>query len=301
MNPIYPAELRRRAREAIWGRLPNVLLVALFAAVPSLVFQMALMLSSNSLIRAFQMYQQAEMSPQVLRRIMQAAAHDMGSFALLLWQLLPVLFLMLPFLSIGQNYAYLRLLRQEEMEVRDVFARVSCFFKAIFLEILVLIRMILWGIPGFLVMVLGGVFFIRSRDLNMFSMVYTFGTALMFFLAYRANLRYSLASIVMADKPENSALTCLRESIRLMNGRLMQLFSVVITFVLYLLLEELAVNMVASLSYVLGLTVNVVLGLFIQAWRQTSVCAYYLERMREENRSELEDKVPFSDDVTELN
>ena len=301
MIPFYPAEIRRHALEAIRRQLFTVLLITLIATVPSLVLTFALSLSSTSFYRALLMYQNASMTMDVLRRVLQAAVHDMGRPALLLWQILPFLYLMLPFLRVGQNYAYLRLLRGEEIRVTDVFARAGCFFKAILLELMIAVKTLLWILPGFAIMTLGMLLTMQSESMFLFGFTYLASMGVMVVLGVRASLRYSLAAIRMADEPENGAWSCLKESIRLMNGRLMQLFSVLLTFLLFILLEEVAVNLVASLLYALGLLLNVALNLFLNAWQQTSVCLYYMERRREDRHSEIEEKSAFELDSLEDN
>ena len=78
MVPVIPAEIRRRALAAIRTKLPAVLLVMLFASLPSLVFSLAMSLSADSLVKAYLMYQNANLTYDVLRRIALAAAQNMG-------------------------------------------------------------------------------------------------------------------------------------------------------------------------------------------------------------------------------
>ena len=76
----------------------------------------------------------------------------------------------------------------------------------------------------------------------------------------------------------------------------MQLLSVLLSFVLYLLLSEMAVNLLAGISYPIALVINLILNLLITCYMRTTVCAYYEARMKEKSAfepaqtSELEDE-----------
>ena len=65
-----------------------------------------------------------------------------------------------------------------------------------------------------------------------------------------AAYRYSLAVYVMIDHPEYTAMDCLRESKRLTNGYKAQLFTLDLSFILWLLLTALPVLGYAAQVYV---------------------------------------------------
>ena len=286
---IYAPELRLKARNAMKAYLPFALLVTLLASIPSLVLQMAASFSGNSIINAVMQYQYADFSVSVLRKIIAAASQNMSPFVRTLWVMLPFLYLAFPFLDIGRNYFTLRILRGAQADTMDLFARVGCFFKAILLQILMTVKMILWGLPGFAVMVLGAVIFMTGKaNVSVFTLMYSMGFAMMMALMIRANLHYLLAPILMADIPEKSAWGCLKESIGMMRRRVMQLLSVIVSFILYMLLVDLVVNLFAGISYGLALTINLLLNLLITCYMRTTVCAYYEERIKENRRSELD-------------
>ena len=159
---IYAPELKQKARDAMKAYLPFALLVTLLASIPSLMLQMAASFSGNSIINAVLQYQYADFSVNVIRKIISAAAQNMSPAARTLWMVIPFLYLAFPFLDIGRNYFTLRILRGAQADAMDLFARVRCFFKAILLQIMMSVKMILWGLPGFAVMVLGAVLFITA-------------------------------------------------------------------------------------------------------------------------------------------
>lgn len=294
---IIAAELRQRARVAMKAYLPFAMLVTLLASIPSLVFQMAASFSGNSIINAILQYQYADFSLNVIRKIVNAASQTMTPAVRTMWCLVPVLYLMFPFLNIGRNYFTLRILRGAEAGVSDLFARVRCFFKAILLEIMTTVKMILWGLPGFAVMLLGAILLVQGvGGTGGFTFVYSIGLALMVGLMVRANLHYALAPILLADIPEKSAWSCLKESIGMMKQRVMQLFSVILTFILYLLLLELVVNMFVAISYPVALIVNLILNLLITCYMRTTVCAYYEARMQEKRSSDLGGRAPAEEE-----
>ena len=293
-TPIYPAEIRRRAYANVRAHFFQVMLVTLIASLPSLALQLAVTLSQNKLVDALQYYQYADFSMAVLRRILLAVDASLPQVARLLWRAIPFLFLMLPFLNIGRMYVHLRFLRGEEADVKDVFSRAGCFLKAIVLEILTVLKVVLWSLPGVAVMFGGSYLLVTGGSEGTFSFLYTLGAGLMIVLGVRANLHYTLAPVIMADHPEKGTFTCLKESIALMRKQIMPLLSLLMSFILYMLLEDLAVNLVAALSYSIALTLNVLLSLFFSSWMNTSVCAYYETRMQGKMQSVFEEN-------TELN
>ena len=121
---------------------------------------------------------------------------------------------------------------------------------------------------------------------GVFTFIYFLGLALMVVLGMRANLHYMLAPIFMADVPEKSAWTCLKDSVDMMRRHVLQLFSLVLSFFLWIFLADIVVNLVASLSYGLAMLVNVAANVFITAYMNTTVCAYYEERLREKQQAE---------------
>ena len=122
-------------------------------------------------------------------------------------------------------------------------------------------------------------------------------SSLMMALMIRANLHYALAPILMADIPEKSAWSCLKESIAMMRRRVMQLLSVIVSFVLYMLLVDLVVNLFAGISYPVALIVNLLLNLLITCYMRTTVCAYYEERMKENRKSDLDTEAETAEDT----
>ena len=266
--------------------LPYVLLVTLLATLPSILFQLCVNLSQTSVLHAFVQYQYAEFSLQVIRRILTTAAQLMNPVVRYLWCIVPVLYLALPFLNIGRMYFTLRLLRGAEATPADLLARTGCLLKALWLQILTFLKVLLWGIPGFAVMLLGSFALVWGASEGVFTFIYFLGLALMVVLGMRANLHYMLAPIFMADVPEKSAWTCLKDSVDMMRRHVLQLFSLVLSFFLWIFLADIVVNLVASLSYGLAMLVNVAANVFITAYMNTTVCAYYEERLREKQQAE---------------
>ncbi len=293
---ILPGEIRRRAWEMLEKSLGMSMIVTLLASLPALVFQAALSLSQQSLINAVLQYQYADLSGALLRRIVLAASQSMGGLARGLWLSVPVLFIMLPFLNIGRMYFHLRVLRGVQAGVQDVFSRASCFIKAIVLEILTVIKVVLWTLPGFAVMLGGALLYVQVRGVSegVFTFIYSLGMGAMLFLGVRANLHYLMAPVIMADVPEKGPVVCLKESIGMMRKKVFPLFSLLVSFVLYMLLEDIVVNLIAAISYPVGLVINLALSLVLTAWMNTALCGYYEVRRGAEQKT-------FEEEPTELN
>ena len=71
----------------------------------------------------------------------------------------------------------------------------------------------------------------------------------------------------------------------LIKKQLMPLFSILITFVLFLLVEELVVTLILSLSYVIGLILNIAISLFLTGWMNTCLCSYYIAKKNNTNKA----------------
>jgi uncharacterized membrane protein len=112
--------------------------------------------------------------------------------------------------GVGVATYIIRLFRHQETRLSNLFAGFEQFGKAFVLGLLITIFTLLWA----LLFIVPGII---------------------------AIFRYSQAYFIMQDHPELSAMDCIRESIRLMDGNKAKLFSTTISFIGWALLSMLPV------------------------------------------------------------
>ena len=122
---------------------------------------------------------------------------------------------------------------------------------------------------------MGAYIAISNGNLNAFTSLYSIGMVVSVVLMVRASLTYELSDIEMADEPEKSILTCLRNSRERMNGLKFMLLMLVVSFLGYILLSELLTSFLGQISYVVAMAVSIALSLVISAYMETAVCAFY--------------------------
>ena len=101
-----------------------------------------------------------------------------------------------------------------------------------------------------------------------------------------AALRYALSEYIMAENPESKILFCVRRSKELMRGRKKDLFFLLVSFLLWYLLELLIASL---MSGVLSLVFQMLAGLALTVYLSCSVCAFYLRLTEAEAKHESPD------------
>lgn len=267
-------ELKHKALAALKGNWQTALMVSLIAALPSLISQVAAILTGTSY---------ADTMNNLLLTMQQnpaaSSADLMHSAGLTVQAYLPSALLSLvaalvsPFLTLGMINYTLGLLRGvKDAPITTVFSRCGSFFKAIGLNIMVYLRVFLWMLPGSAAMI-GGMFI----QVDWLAMIFIYGGMIaMLVLGFRASLHYAMALRFLADQPHLGVNQCIRESFRMMHHRKMLLFSLEISFMGWNILLMLLQTVVSSmLGNVLGSTVYMVLNLALTVYIQTASCAFY--------------------------
>ena len=124
-----------------------------------------------------------------------------GPFAVLLWLLSSIL-------DVGVMSHCLKITRAEENDYKDLLDGFLFFGKVILLRIMTVVLIALWSL-------------------------------LFFFPGIAAAYRYRQAYYILLDDPKKSALTCIRESKRLMRKRKLDLFLIDLSFIGWFLLNGL--------------------------------------------------------------
>ena len=109
-----------------------------------------------------------------------------------------------------------------------------------------------------------------------------------------AALRYALSEYIMAENPESKILFCVRRSKELMRDRKKDLFFLMVSFLLWYLLELLIASM---LSGVLSLVFQMLAGLALTVYLSCSVCAFYQRLTEAEAKHESPDAEPEAEEL----
>lgn len=285
MIPAYV--FRRRARQAMGPVMSILVLVTLIAMLPSLISQtITTMTESDPTAALAELYTEeraialAGEDEQAALTALEEIGDGMKRFVAEKWPLMAltgaITLLFGPVLTLGQNHAMLRVLRGEEITAATVLVRLPLFFKAIGLELMKLLRILLWELPGLAVMTLGaGLSFIVPL-LGMLVMIG--GMALTFVMVVRAMYSLRLATYVMAEEPEVGISEALHRSTRRMNGRRMELFGLEISFLgwrlLYIMVQALLLGMLGS---VIGYTLSLFVSFMLQMYIYMTEAAFYQE------------------------
>ena len=186
--------------------------------------------------------------------------------------------LLTPALSLGMNHWALDRIRGQEEPVSAVFSRIRIFAKGIGLRLFVLLKTLLWMLPGIAVTLLSLIPLYTARPASLSeaqstvwissSLIYT-GMILMLVLGIMGYLYYAMADFILADEPEERVLTCARRSRDMMKGRRGLLMTLMLSFLLWYLLILLASSAVVSIA-------GPVAGLVVQMLGSLAVSVYML-------------------------
>ena len=301
MPHIIPAfEFRRRARQAMKPVMPILLIVAMLAALPSLINDAVLLVADadpNQLLTTFsnrltQVLEAAGLTqPEVLGEVavdevqlardilavQESYLTDVQTFlkekGLLIGLLTLMVTLLGPVLNLGLINANLHALRKKEFTAGIAFSRIGHILKAVGLMLLVALRVFLWMLPGLLVML--SALFVANANLATLLMIA--GMITMIVMGIMASYRYALAVYVLADEPSTKLRQCVRRSCEVMHKRKFELFSLEISFIGWSLLLTLVQSMLDSFGPVISMTLSMFASLFLTVYTSCAQAAFYQE------------------------
>ncbi len=273
--------LRQKARKALSPVLPIALLCALIASLPSLISQTVGILTGGNLqmyilnsVQTPEQLMALASDPNQLLTLLQS--YPENGQRLLALGLSVLSFLISPFLSVGLYHTLLRVLRGEEISAGTVLERAGCFFKALGLNLLTALKTVLWTLPGMAVIFLSMGLLMLTRQVQLFTLVYTLGLILSMVLMLRAMLHYCLANIVLAEDPDRGVMGALRESIAVMRYRKMLFINLQLPMYFLLILANMLEGMISALlGTVLASTVMMVIQLVISVYMSINSCAFF--------------------------
>ena len=300
MPHMIPAfEFRRRARVAMKPLMTFLLIVALSAALPSLINDAVILISDadpNQLTSTFtnrlmQVVEGAGLTQsevlgevavdevQLARDILavqESYLADVQTFlkekGLLIGMLSLMVMVLGPVLNLGLINANLHALRKKEFTAAIAFSRMKYILKAIGLMLLVGLKVFLWMLPG-LAVTLASLFV----DLNLATLLMLVGMIAMIVMGVMAGYRYALAVYVLADEPTTKLRQCIRRSCEVMQKRKFELFSLEISFIGWSLLLTLVQSMLTSFGPVISMTLSMFASLFLTVYTNCAQAAFYQE------------------------
>lgn len=296
----YPSGyFRKKALLALKGRWQPALLVALIVNLPTMLIQAFSAFSGNDLAERLQAFIITASRDGVLtqKTLIQEIDAILASTAFWTIRGLELLALLAtPCLVLGMYKWLMDLLRGQEPPVSAVLNRVRYFFKSIGLQLMIILKVLLWMLPGIVASVALVYPAVQASTVQaqqeaiLRSQAYSLPVLLMMIVPGAiAALRYALAEYVMAEKPESKIRFCLRRSRELTDGRKKNLFSLVLSFLLWYFLELLIAGL---LSGVLSLVFQMLAGLALNIWMACSISAFYLHLETAEQNHENPDAEP---------
>ena len=284
---FYSAVLKAKARAVLQQHWQTALLIALIVNLPTLLVQGISAFTNNDVMyRLETLIIDASRSTEAMNALPDAVVTMLTETGILVMLALGLLaWLVTPALSLGMNHWTLDRIRGAEEPVSTVFSRLGIFLKGVGLRLLILLRVLLWMLPGLAVMVLAMALLFRAditsqeailSAANTSVMLIWAGIIAMLVLGVMGYLHYALADLILADEPEEKVISCTRRSRELMTGRRGQLLTLLLSFILWYFLIMFASSFIAGIAGdVIGLLLQMLGSLFLSVYMLTTEGVFY--------------------------
>lgn len=289
-------ELRQRMRKVIRPNLQVLLVIALIASLPGLLVSVVTTLTGTDVLNWLyaQGIDNAIMNERLMEE-MQAFLLERGwvSAALSIVQALVT-----PVLILGLINAVLTLLRGGTAVVATAFSRLNVFLRSVGVSLWVSFRIFLWELPGLALYLAAAVLAVMSENLSILFLLMTVASVLVMVLTIRAAYRYALSLLFLADDPETGVFECVRKSSAVMKGRILQLLSLELP---YMLGGGLIGSLIAALlGGVIGNTLSMMVQLIFTVFYYGARCVFYEAYARPEGgRAHAFQSDPFHNEMTD--
>ena len=274
---------RKKALAALKGHWQPALLVALIVNLPTMLMQGFSMFTGNDLMDRLSAFIVSASRDGVLTQqvLLQEINTIVASTAFWLIRGLEILaMLVTPCLSLGMYKWLMDLLHGQEQPVNAVFSRMRLFLKAIGLQLLIILKVILWTLPGLALMIIvmlpvlrAGSSQAQAEALAATQAMTFLPMLLMIVPGVIAALRYALSEYIMAEKPESKIRFCVSHSKELMKDQKKNLFFLLTSFLLWYLLELLIASF---LTGILSLVFQMFAGLVLSVYMTCSISVFYM-------------------------
>ena len=286
----YPSGFfKAKAREALKGHWQTALLIALIVNLPSLLAQGITVFTGNDPMDRLQAImitasRDGTLTQSLLIREITAYLNSSG-FRMTVGLNLAA-FLITPCLGLGMNKWLMDRLRKAPVtDVLDgAFCRVRLFFKALGLQLLIILKVLLWMLPGIALFagLLIPLYTAETADAanSVLRTVNVMTLPVILVMAVPggiAALRYAMAEYILADEPETKITECVRQSKEQMRELKRMLFMLLVSFLFWYLLQLLAASLLSGMSSILALLFQMLTGLALSVYMSGSEAAFYLE------------------------
>lgn len=301
MQKVVPSfAFRARARSAMKPVMSILLVVALIAALPSLISSTVLLMTSATpetiLVdfsdRAMQVMEKYGLTQTVVVEpdpidlaameadvwgVYDAFFADMDTFARTKGPIILGLSLMTmvlsPALTLGLINALLHALRRQEFTFSIALSRLRYFPKALGMELLLGLKYLLWMLPGMALMIAA-----MWLPAEAMILVMLLSVVVMMIPVVIAAYRYALAIFILADRPDTRITECIRRSKEIMKRRKLELFFLELSFIGWnLLVSYFQVMADGLLGPVLGMALGQFATLFLTVYMTCTQAAFYQE------------------------
>ena len=272
---FFSAAFKAKARAALQQHWQTALLIALIVNLPSLLVQGISAFTNNDVMaRLENMALQASGSAAAMNALPESVRSMLSESGIVTMLILSaVAWLVTPVLSVGMTHWTLERLRGQDLPVSAVFSRLRIFLKSIGLRLLIVLKVLLWMLPGLAVFLFSVIPLMRANPGNSGELVsavnisfhlVSAGMIAMAVLGVMGYLYYAMAEFILADEPEERILSCARRSKMLMKGRRSVLMSLWLSFLLWYLLILMVSSMVAGIAgAVIALVLQMLGSLFL--------------------------------------
>ena len=284
---FFSAAFKAKARAALQQHWQTALLIALIVNLPSLLVQGISAFTNNDVMaRLENMALQASGSAAAMNALPESVRSMLSESGIVTMLILSaVAWLVTPVLSVGMTHWTLERLRGQDLPVSAVFSRLRIFLKSIGLRLLIVLKVLLWMLPGLAVFLFSVIPLMRANPGNSGELVsavnisfhlVSAGMIAMAVLGVMGYLYYAMAEFILADEPEERILSCARRSKMLMKGRRSVLMSLWLSFLLWYLLILMGSSMVAGIAgSVIALVLEMLGSLFLSVYMLASEGVFY--------------------------
>lgn len=286
----YPSGFfKGKAREALKGHWQTALLIALIVNLPSLLAQGITVFTGNDPMDRLQAVMITASRDGTLTQsllIREITAYLTSSGFWMMVGLNVAAFVITPCLGLGMNKWLMDRLRKAPVtDVLDgAFCRVRLFFKALGLQLLIILKVLLWMLPGIALFagLLIPLYTAETADAanSVLRTVNAMTLPVILVMAVPggiAALRYAMAEYILADEPETKITECVRRSKEQMRELKRMLFMLLVSFLFWYLLQLLAASLLSGMSSILALLFQMLTGLALSVYMSGSEAAFYLE------------------------
>ena len=297
---IPSAFYRRKALAALKTHWQPALLVALIVNLPTLLMQGFSVFTNNDPISRLESFiitasRDGVLTANALMQEVDSLLASSGFWTIRGLELLALL--VTPCLALGMYKWLMDLIRGREEPVSGVFCRVKLFFRAIGLQLLIILKILLWTLPGIAVLVLTLLPVYQAKTVNdqvaalqQAMNLYLLPLLLMVIPGAMAALRYAMSEYILAEKPETKVLACVRRSKELMRNQKKNLFFLMVSFLLWYLLELIVSSLLPG---VVSLVFQMLVSLALNVYMAASIAVFYLRLEYEaEKGAETDEAAP---------